>query len=229
MPEAAVCIIQHKEGGYLRRSKDNKFVRASALAEATRFTPEKAQSVLKNSIKAAERARWEIVSAPDPAKPASEITAFVPGPQIKPPQQQKAPSNAAAKAVPIRIQGQLPDSPVDLTAFVQEQAKLYGQIRDYLAVLPQELSKVDAEINDLLHYIEMTNLNAAEGYRTYARLKECRLRRRVLKNDMSKFAVLSSATMDDLLSGKLTEAMQAIDNDQAYKPRQLPELFTELA
>ena len=229
MAEAATCIIQHKEGGYLRRAPNNKWVRASAKAEATLFTAQKAQNVLSSSIKSNERDRWQIVTIPNPATPASEMSAFIPPSQLQRPMQQKAPAAPNAPCIAVHAHTALPNSPIDLTRFAIEQAETYKQLQAYHAALPAELSKIDAEINDLLHYIELTNLNAADGYRIYARLRECRLRRRVLKNDMAKFAALAEATMDDLLSGKLTAAMEAIDNKQVYKPRQLPELFADLA
>lgn len=48
--------------------------------------------------------------------------------------------------------------------------------------LKEELSIVDKERSDLLHYAEMVSFNASEGYRIAKELKENAIRRREIKN-----------------------------------------------
>ena len=57
-----------------------------------------------------------------------------------------------------------------------------NQVVEEMEKLTQNLSTVDREICDELHYIEFCNLNAAEGYKSYKRLKELQQKRRAIKN-----------------------------------------------
>lgn len=57
-----------------------------------------------------------------------------------------------------------------------------NQVVEEREKLTQSLSTVDREICDELHYMEFCNLNAAEGYKSYKRLKELQQKRRAIKN-----------------------------------------------
>lgn len=57
-----------------------------------------------------------------------------------------------------------------------------NQVVEEREKLTQNLSTVDREICDELHYMEFCNLNAAEGYKSYKRLKELQQKRRAIKN-----------------------------------------------
>lgn len=50
--------------------------------------------------------------------------------------------------------------------------------------LGNTLSILDKELSDLSHDIETSSLNVVEGYKMYARFKELRRTRRVVKNDL---------------------------------------------
>lgn len=222
MEEATTYILQHKDGGYLQRTQKNQLVRVSAQAQATRFTQKKANNLLHSSIKPDQRELWEIIPVPELAKPAQAapvIAATVPAQA----------QDAEPMTMEVNVKCNLPDGPVDLTQLVLEQQAVYEKVLAYKEQLPHDLKKAEQEMFDLMHYIEFANLNAAEGYNIYSAFKECRLRRRRLKNDLAKFAILEKATLEDLLTGKLAEAMRQIDDEQIYRPRQLNELFTKIS
>lgn len=90
-----------------------------------------------------------------------------------------------------------------------------------------ELSRVDLESQDLLHAIEFSNANAAEGYKLYKKLQELRRRRRLIKDNLAMASILSQT---DVLSS-LESAIQSIDKLErhkevrTYRPRVLTELF----
>lgn len=48
----------------------------------------------------------------------------------------------------------------------------------------EELQKIEWEIQDLLHIIELTNFNASEGYKWAKELQRLRQSRRVLKDEL---------------------------------------------
>lgn len=193
-----------------------KWERVTARQRATIFSPEKAHSILQNSISSKERNYWSVVFTEDPPSPA------VPAKRTSPvPPKPKTLPAGAIKCPPLP---EFPDLP-DLTAICQQQQDLYKSLMEYKDSLGAALSTIDMEISDLMHYIEIMNLNAANGYKVFAMLKEKRIRRRRIKDDMAKFAVLSDATLEELISGTLLATLKKIDNDRIYTPRKLPELF----
>lgn len=48
----------------------------------------------------------------------------------------------------------------------------------------EALKKVELEIQDLLHLIELTNFNASKGYRLAKELQKARQRRRAIKDEL---------------------------------------------
>ena len=87
-------------------------------------------------------------------------------------------------------------------------------------------SKVDQEISDILHYIEFFPFNACEGYKLAKGLKELRLKRRDIKNQLEAISIISQHTCNMLTDGKTNKALCNIENKQ-YTPRILKELFEE--
>ena len=63
--------------------------------------------------------------------------------------------------------------------------------------LCQELSLVDKELCDIIHYIEFCNLNAAQGYKAYKMVKERRILRRKIKDEIS--------ILDSILGQKVSQ------------------------
>jgi hypothetical protein len=87
-------------------------------------------------------------------------------------------------------------------------------------------SKVDQEISDILHYIEFFSFNACEGYKLAKRLKELRLRRRDIKNQLEAIEIVNQHTCNMLTDGKTNKALCNIESKQ-YTPRVLKELFED--
>lgn len=87
-------------------------------------------------------------------------------------------------------------------------------------------SKVDQEISDILHYIEFFPFNACEGYKLAKGLKELRLKRRDIKNQLEAINIISQHTCNMLTDGKTNKALCNIENKQ-YTPRILKELFED--
>lgn len=90
--------------------------------------------------------------------------------------------------------------------------------------LSQRLSQIDHEITDIQHYIEFNKLNAADGYKAYKLLQDKLLVRRGIKDDMTKFQILTSAKVSDIFDGTLDKSLAALSN-RTYTPRVLKELF----
>lgn len=103
----------------------------------------------------------------------------------------------------------------------QEITKRISVLRDYYSHLN---SVTDMESQDLLHKIEFSNENAANGYKLYKQLQTVRLRRRTAKNgfeitsNLAKYLTRTIASIDEILE---------IQNSRVYKPRVLIELFDD--
>lgn len=103
--------------------------------------------------------------------------------------------------------------------------------------LHSELSIADQKRNDIQHYIELSTLNAAQGYNAYRLLKEVLEERRNIKNKIEEMRKI----LDFINSSKLTDMRikQSITNhisnkhdlntrnieNKRYNVRVLTELF----
>lgn len=93
--------------------------------------------------------------------------------------------------------------------------------RDTLAY---ELSKVDAEIEDILHAAEFYNLNACEGYKLYKMLRDARIKRRKLKDYIEVVGYVERATGKDFANNAGSKSILG-KGTREYTPRVLNELF----
>lgn len=90
--------------------------------------------------------------------------------------------------------------------------------------LLRELSTVDKEICDVLHYIEFSNLNAAQGYQAYKMIKERRIKRRKIKNEIAIVELVTRKKISDSLVEDIKKKIISLNN-QKYEPRILKGLF----
>lgn len=86
------------------------------------------------------------------------------------------------------------------------------------------LSNVDKELSDLLHYIEFCNLNAYQGYMAYKMIKERRIKRRSIKNELVVLDIISSKKFSDLITEEVLKTVRSLDK-RTYEPRVITELF----
>lgn len=91
-------------------------------------------------------------------------------------------------------------------------------------VLLQQLSDIDKELSDVMHYIEFSRLNAAQGYKAYKMIKERRMRRRNIKNELIVVEIIIGKRFSNLASEEITKAVEKLDK-RTYEPRVLKELF----
>ena len=115
---------------------------------------------------------------------------------------------------------------VDLSKLISEIEDKFCQIRGNKDYLNQSLSLVDQEISDIEHYIEFNKFSACEGYKLAKMLKECRLRRREIKNQLKIVEVASTHSITSLFKGTTSQALDNIQNQQ-YTPRVLNNLFNK--
>lgn len=90
--------------------------------------------------------------------------------------------------------------------------------------LLKQLSEVDQELSDCLHYIEFCNLNAAQGYKAYKMVRERRIERRSIKNELSVLDIILNKKISEKATDEIQTCVAQLDNRQ-YRPRVLSELF----
>lgn len=90
--------------------------------------------------------------------------------------------------------------------------------------LCQELSLVDKELCDILHYIEFCNLNAAQGYKAYKMVKERRILRRKIKDEISILDSILVQKVSQTAKNTIQKTAENMDK-RTYEPRVLKELF----
>lgn len=90
--------------------------------------------------------------------------------------------------------------------------------------LERELSKVDLEIQDLVHYLEFYSFSASEGYKIAKAIKDCRLRRRKIKDELQVINIMKTHTCNLIANGSTNAAIAGL-NSRAYAPRVLTEIF----
>lgn len=106
-------------------------------------------------------------------------------------------------------------------------ADLNGLAKDALhrkEELLGELSKVDKELSDINHYIEFVNLNAAQGYKAYKLIKERRIKRRSIKNELAVLEIILGKKISESITDEINKSVEGLD-ERTYEPRVLKELF----
>ena len=117
----------------------------------------------------------------------------------------------------------------DWKGYLEDVLSFISQLQQYKSNLTYMHSEVEKEICDLMHYIEFNNLDAANGYKIYKMLRECRLRRRLIKNEDIKVSAAIQALGGLTLQEKLKESLGRLKGleNRTYSPRILYELFDE--
>ena len=119
---------------------------------------------------------------------------------------------------------------------IQSAKSIFEQLellQDYWEDLRNQQSKIDLAIQDIEHFIEISdNLNAAEGYNTYKMLRDLLRKRRDNKNTMSELKVL----IDNLQPRNLVKSKDKViteikkkatfnNGDKFYRTRVLKDIF----
>lgn len=92
--------------------------------------------------------------------------------------------------------------------------------------MEQRQLRAEMEVEDLLHAAEFFDLSPKDGHALYLKLHEARVRRRHCKNAVAWMDFVLQANPDTFLRNDPSERIRGSSRRQ-YRPRALPELFTE--
>lgn len=88
----------------------------------------------------------------------------------------------------------------------------------------QELSDIDLEVSDLMHYIEFASLDVFNGYRAYKILHDLLVKRRHLKDEHK---IINAINNNQVAVENISSILSVIEEcrNKKYIPRKTPELF----
>lgn len=112
----------------------------------------------------------------------------------------------------------------DILKKVEDFENYIKEIENNKVNLALELSKVDGEIQDILHAAEFFNLSASEGYKLYKMLHEKRVKRRKIKDYIEIVRYIEETNGKEFSENKGSKSIKGkLTRD--YKPKVLKELF----
>lgn len=195
-------------GTYYALNNMNKLVVVNKEALATKFTLAKANTIIQNAVKPMQRYQFILKEAPNELRIEEDY--FELGKEEY-------------------IQTRFDNMDTDWNGYIENLISFSSQLKQYRVNLNYMLSEVDKEICDIMHYIEFYNLDAAKGYKVYKMLKDCRLKRRKIKDEHEKVNAAIQALANEELIEKMKMALKQMKglDQRTYTPRILTELFMD--
>ena len=104
---------------------------------------------------------------------------------------------------------------------------LTNHVDEYQAGLNHQLSDVDKEISDILHYLEFHDLFDDEMLKVSRMLQERRRLRREIKDEMQKTDLIKDTFLDSSFKEEVEKCLQRVlkMGERQYTPRKLDSLF----
>lgn len=118
------------------------------------------------------------------------------------------------------------DEEFDWEKVRQNITESFSEIIAYKEKLSSQLNHIEAELCDCEHACEFFKCDAAHGYKLYAMIRERRIKRRFLKDELWKANSVLGMSYSDIANGGIESAFKEI-GEQTYEPRVLKELFSD--
>lgn len=189
---------------FIYRMRNGKYIPTSSEAMADIFTKKTADRIFENCLSKPLRAQFRVERYDKPPEGVQQVT------------KQDLEENTEKVLVAENIQRWI-DKLSDLNGLAKDA-------NDRKKILEKELSTVDMEIQDCLHYIEFMKLNAAQGYKAYKLLKERRMRRRSIKNELQVLEIILGKKLGETVTDEILKRISGLDH-RSYSPRVMTELF----
>ena len=189
---------------WITKNRNGKYVPTTCEALADTFGNKEANSVYNNNLSKALKSCFRVMKVDNPSELVKQIT------QEKVNENTETPSNSE------NIQYWI-DKISDLNGLASEALHRKDN-------LLSQLSKIDQELSDIDHYIEFVNLNAAQGYKAYRMIKDRRIIRRSIKNELDVLNIILGKKISETATDEIQKAISGMDK-RTYEPRVLNELF----
>ena len=189
---------------WIMRDKHGKYVPTSCEALADVFSNKQATGIFQSNLSKALKSVFRVQKIDEPSKLIKQIS------------QETAQENTERVSTAENIQRWI-DKIDGLNGLATEALHRKDE-------LVQQLSKVDQELSDVNHYIEFCNLNAAQGYKAYKMIKDRRIKRISIKNELQVVDIILSKKISETATDEIKKAIAGMDQ-RTYEPRVLNELF----
>ena len=189
---------------WITKNRNGKYVPTTCEALADTFGNKEANSVYNNNLSKALKSCFHVEKIDKPPELVKQIT------------QEETQENTEKVSIAENIQYWV-DKVKGLNGLASEAVHRKNELTD-------QLSTVDKETCDILHYIEFCNLNAAQGYKAYKMLKERRIRRRSIKNELQVLDIILGKKISETATDEIQKAVEGMDK-RKYEPRVMEELF----
>ena len=189
---------------WIMRDRKGKYVPTSCEVLADVYSNKQANSIFQNSLSKALKSCFHLQKIDKPPELVKQIT------------QEEVKENT-----------ETPSRSENIQYWVDKVSDLNGLASEALHrkdILLNQLSKVDQELSDINHYIEFCNLNAAQGYKAYKMIKDRRIIRRSIKNELDVLNIILGKKISETATDEINKAITGMDN-RKYEPRVLNELF----
>jgi len=120
---------------------------------------------------------------------------------------------------------------MDIIQTMQSLRDVYVNYPKQYELSQEELKKVESEIQDILHVIELTHFNASDGYKWAKELQKLRKNRRALKDELENLdkvkEFLSYQKPTEKVINKVIGDLRSIEtrrNNRTYHMRMRKEL-----
>lgn len=189
---------------WIMRDRKGKYVPTSCEALADIFTNKQATGIFQSNLSKALKSVFRVQKIDEPPKLIKQIS------------QETVQENTEKVSTAENVQRWI-DKIEGLNGLATEALHRKDE-------LVQQLSKVDQELSDVNHYIEFCNLNAAQGYKAYKMIKDRRIKRRSIKNELQVVDIILSKKICENTTDEIQKAIAGMDQ-RTYEPRVLNELF----
>lgn len=116
---------------------------------------------------------------------------------------------------------------IDLQQLAQELQYLQLNLPAHQTKLRKQQTAEDEEICDLLHFIELYQMDDDKSLELVARIRDCRQKRREIKDELYREETFSKLFSSGGMNNLLKDVSRQIENMEVreYAPRQIPQLF----
>lgn len=189
---------------WIMRDRKGKYVPTSCESLADRFSNKLVNQIFNNQLPKALKTTFHVEKADEAPSNVKQITI------------EEVHNNTEKVMLSENIQKWL-DKIADLNGLASEANNRKEELNN-------ELSLVDKELCDILHYIEFCNLNAAQGWKASKMIKERRIKRRSIKNELNVIDIILGKRISETMVDEINKTVHGMDK-RTYEPRVLNELF----
>ncbi len=189
---------------FIYHNHSGKYVPTPSEVMADIFSKKQAEAIFTNSLPKALKSVFRVEKYDKPPNQVKQVT------------REELDKNTEKVMISENVQRWL-DKVSDLNGLAKEAQKRKEELEKHLHDLENELI-------DIEHYIEFSNLNAAQGYKASKDIKDCRMKRRSVKNELLVLDIILEQRVDEMVDEEIHKRVQGMDK-RTYKPRIRTDLF----